>query len=311
MRIVFMGSAPLGRPALERLAAGSDRLAGLVCQPDRPKGRRLSPAPCETKTAAAALGIPILTPEDVNAPESLDALRELRPDVFVVIAYGQILKRPLLDLAPRGCVNVHASLLPKYRGAAPIQWAIASGERETGLTAMAMNARMDAGDILEQRPVAIGEEETAGELQERLATAAADLLDGTLRAIREARVRPRPQDETEATYAPKLRKNDGRIDWCLHADTIRNRVRGFNPWPMCWCRSGDPSAATALRVLRARVEERDGWPGEVLAVDGDGPLVAAGRGSVRLCEVQPPGKRAMSGNEYLAGHGMAVGEKLF
>ena len=310
MRIVFMGSAPLGVPALGRLLAEPDKPVALVCQPDRPKGRHLRCAPCETKAAAADAGIPILTPENVNAPESVEAIRALRPDLIVVIAYGQILKQPLLDLAPHGCLNLHASLLPKYRGAAPIQWAIASGETETGMTAMAMNARMDAGDILEQRPVTIGAEETAGELHERLATVAADLLDDMLETICKGRVRARPQDEAEAMYAPKLCKDDGRIDWCLHANVIHNRVRGFNPWPVCWCRMEPGPDAGVLRVLKARVEDRDSWPGELIDVDGDGPLIAAGEGSLRLCEVQPSGKRAMSGQEYLAGHGMAKGTRL-
>ncbi|MBN1557791.1 MAG: methionyl-tRNA formyltransferase [Lentisphaerae bacterium] len=308
MRTVFMGSAALGCPALDRLLRDDAvDLAAVVCQPDRPSGRRLRPAPCPTKTAAEAAGVPVLTPEQVNAPDSVASLRAFRPELIVVVAYGQMLGKEILELPPRGCINVHASLLPLYRGAAPIQWAIANGEARTGVTTLYMNARMDAGDLIDQTAVPIGPDDTADTLHDTLAAAGADLLMRTLAALRTGAVRATPQDESRATYAPKLRKSDGRIDWCLAADAIRNRVRAFQPWPGSWCRR---EGGGVLKLLDARAEARDGETGRVLEVRGEGPLVAAGAGSVRLCRVQPPGKRPMSGAAYARGHTVRVGERL-
>jgi methionyl-tRNA formyltransferase len=312
MRIVFMGSARLGLAALERLRTErhGEELAGVVCQPERPRGRRLHPAPCPVGAAVEEWGLPVLTPERVNAPDSMAAIRALRPDVIVVIAYGQFLKQALLDLPKHGCLNLHASLLPRYRGAAPIQWAIAAGETETGVTAMRMNARMDAGPILKQSRVTIGPEETGGVLHDRLALTSAELLDDTLRDLRADRLTPRAQDDAQATFAPKLTKADGRIDWRLHAVALANRVRGFHPWPICWCRVPGEHGMGDLRIHAARAEDGAGRPGTVLAADGEGPLVATGEGALRLCRVQPAGRRVMTGSVYLAGHRIRVGDGL-
>ena len=352
MRIVFMGSAALACPSLEMLLGygttpGSlprshiaetrqaDKVVAVVTQPDRPKGRNLKMSFCAVKILALNKNLTVLTPQNVNSSDSIDALRRLKPDLIVVVAYGQILKKEILALPPEGCVNVHASLLPKYRGAAPIQWAIANGEQVTGVTTMFMSEGMDDGDIILQKEVAIGREDTAGSLNYRLAQEGAILLSETVEAIRNGRAIRIPQIGTEATFASKLSKEDGRIDWTKPAEEIYNRVRGFSPWPCCWCiapvNRGQPASpgpalpeATPchgsqeekkkngkLRVFRVRVEEAEGKSGEVIDVSGDGPLVGTGDKSVRLLEVQPEGKKVMSGDAYLRGHGLKVGDKVF
>jgi len=295
----------LSCPSLQALAdADGIEVVGAVTQPDRPKGRNLAMSESPVKTLAVKLGIPVLTPENVSAPDSVAFLSELGPDLAAVAAYGQILKPCVLELPPLGCINVHASLLPKYRGAAPIQWAIANGEKVTGVTIMFMAAGMDTGDIITQTRVEIGEAETGGELHDRLGTVGARALIEALSLFAAGNVPRREQDDSEATYAPKLRKADGEIDWTLAARDLYNRVRAFNPWPCCRCRLGGHS----LRVLAARMEDAAGEPGTVLDVSGNGPLVAAGEGSVRLVEVQPEGKKPMDGAAYLRGHKLEVGK---
>jgi len=310
MRVVFMGSAEIACSSLDALLSEpSVTVVGVVTQPDRPKGRQLKLAACSVKQHVAEAGIPIATPQSINAAESLDWLRSLAPDLAVVVAYGQILK-PAVLAAPRlGCINVHTSLLPRYRGAAPIPWAVANGDRETGVTIMHMDPGMDTGDIIAQRVVSIHADDTAGSVHDRLALAGSALLCAVLREIQAGRAPRRPQDESLATYAPKLSKLDGKIDWTQSADAIYNRVRGFNPWPCCYC--GVPSAGRGmLRVLAARVEAGTGAPGEVLNIGGDGPLVGCGTEALRLLEVQPEGKRAMRGDAYLRGHALRLGEIL-
>lgn len=311
MRIVFMGSAELACRALETLTrSDSDELAAVITQPDRPKGRHLHFAPCPAKAYAERKGARILTPPNVNAPESLDKIRALHPDLLVVVAYGQILRRPLLDTPAHGCVNLHSSLLPKYRGAAPIQWAIANGDTVTGVTSMFMNERMDAGDIIFQDPVAIGPDETAGELHDRLAQAGAALLERTIDAIRTGTAPRQPQDERLATPAPKLSRKDGRIRWTMDADDIYNRIRGFDPWPGSFCRVPFGDKRQRLKVLKASVEASSGDAGAVLEVEGAGPLIGTAKGALRLLRVQPEGGRSMQGNEYLRGHTLAPGDRL-
>lgn len=313
MRIVFMGSAELACPALELLAAGErDELVGVVSQPDRPRGRNLRLSSCPVKAAATARGVPVFTPVRVNAAESLARLREWDIELLAVMAYGQILSKAVLDLPPRGCVNVHASLLPKYRGAAPIQWAIANGEHVTGVTTMMMSERMDAGDILLRREVPIGPADTAAGLHDRLAVEGASLLAATLDDIRAGRAVRTPQVEAEATFAPKLSKQDGRIAWTRPAAEIYNRIRAFNPWPTCFCRApGRPGTGGGgvLKILAGRVEDAPGGEaGTVVDVSPDGPLVATGAGGLRLLQVQPEGRKAMRGGDYLHGHRLAPGD---
>lgn len=307
-----MGSAELSCVSLDAVCGVSwAELAGVICQPDRPQGRRLKPKPCPVKDRAAGRGVPILTPENVNADDSLDAIASLRPDIIVVVAYGQILRRPILDAAPRGCINVHTSLLPAYRGAAPIQWAIANGEQQTGVTTMQINEAMDEGDILLQDALPIGPDETAGELHDRLAHAGAALLVRTLEGVRDQSIVPQSQDHERATYAPKLSKKDGRIDWSLSAAVLRNRIRAFNPWPACFCDLPEPPGAR-LRVLAAQVVAGvpSADPGAVLEPAEEGPVVQCADGALCLTLVQPQGGRQMSGSAYLRGHPLPTGTRL-
>lgn len=311
MRIVFMGSAELACPSFEALMGLPDAdVVGIVTQPDRPKGRSLKVSPCAARAAARGTGVPVLTPPRVNAPEALQGIRELRPDLIVVVAYGQILKPALLELPPLGCINVHASLLPKYRGAAPIQWAVARGERETGVTIMYMNEKMDEGDIVLQVKETIGDGDTAGVLHDRLARTGAAALVRAMEELRAGTLLRQVQDASLATYAPKLKKEDGRLDWTQPAATLCNRVRGFNPWPCCHCRVCRGGRTRTLKVLAARAEDGSGEPGTLVAVGEDGPLVAAGEGCVRLLRVQPEGKRVMTGADYARGYRLAVGDGL-
>lgn len=312
MRIVFMGSAELACPCLDRLlASAEDPVVGVVTQPDRPQGRSLKTAPCPVRAHLGRRGIPVLTPEQVNSPESIQALQALAPDLIVVVAYGQLLKPDILNLPPRGCVNVHASLLPKYRGAAPIQWAIANGETRTGVTTMLLDQGMDTGDILDRAEEPIREDDTAGTLHDRLARLGADLLGRTVAAIRSGAVRRTPQDPVAASYAPKLKKEDGRLDWTRPALELHNHVRGFNPWPGCYVEFPQLKPSR-VKVLKSRVVAAGGQaqPGEILAGQGDGPLIQAGAQALRLLELQPEGRKAMPGSAFLCGHPLKVGDRV-
>lgn len=309
VRIVFMGSAGLACPSLERLLdCRALEVVGVVTQPDRPKGRHQQMSACPVADVARTRGATVHAPEKVNAPESIEVLRALKPDMIVVVAYGQILRQDILSMPPLGCVNLHGSLLPKYRGAAPIQWAIANGETVSGVTVMFMNERMDAGDTVMMREVPIGPDDTAGTLSATLAGVGADLLIEGVLAVSNGRAVRRPQDEGKVTLAPKLTKNDGRIDWAMPAISIHNRVRAFNPWPGAWTILAGKPGALALRILRTRVEPvPSAASGTVVSVGAEGPLVAAGRDGVRLLEVQPEGKRPMSGADFLRGHPLQIG----
>ncbi len=313
MRIVFMGSAELACPSLEKLRTAPGMLvAGIATQPERPRGRSLRPAACPVCAHAERLGIPVLMPEKINAPESIEALRRLQPDVIAVVAYGQILKRHLLELPPLGCVNLHASLLPRYRGAAPVQWAIARGETITGVTTMFMNEGLDEGDIIFQEEEPVRPDDTAASLQDRLARRGAGLLERTLRSLRAGTAPRRPQAAEEATFAPRLNKEDGRLDWKRPAEELCNRIRGFNPWPGGFMTLPAPRGLS-VKVLQARAEPiapPGAAPGTVLQTAGAGPLISAGLEAVRLLEVQPEGKKPMSGAAFLCGYGLRAGMVL-
>jgi len=311
MNVIFMGSPECACPSLETLERlPFVHLAAVVTQPDRPAGRGLKPTPCPVRQRAERLGCPVFTPPNVNDPAIVAQLASLRPDVIVVAAFGQILKRAILEMAPHGCINVHASLLPKYRGAAPAQWAIVQGERVTGVTLMRLNERMDAGDILLQREVPIDEEDTGESLLARLGVVGAELLKEGLEAMRHGPLVGRPQDDREATYAPRITKADGAIVWSMPAEAIVRRVRAFYPWPGCWCEAPRGSGRI-LQVRKARAEPGYGFPGIVLAADGDpGPLVAAGEGAVRILEGQPAGRRAMTGGDLVRGRFVRPGDCL-
>jgi methionyl-tRNA formyltransferase len=306
VKVVFMGSAPLSCATLDALAACDFcELCAVVTQPDRPRGRRLQAASCASKARAMDLGIPVLTPVDVNAPESIDHIKRLAADVVVVVAYGQILKPQLLSLVPDGFINVHTSLLPRYRGAAPIQWAVVRGETETGVTTMRMDAGMDTGDMLLQRATPIGPGETAGDLHDRLAVLGAELLVETLARWQAGTLEAIPQRDADATLAPKLSKQDGRMDWTQSAGDLYNRVRGLNPWPVCWCQGPGK-----LRVWEAEAVPGAGKPGTLLEFDDDCPVVACGSGALRLVTLQPEGGRQMNGADYVRGHRLKPGDRF-
>jgi len=308
MRIVFMGSDELACLPLGRLLAREDMdVVAVVSQPDRPKGRGRKPAPCPLKAFAEKRGYVVLCPARIGAPDAVAVLGELAPDVIVVVAYGQYIPSTVCRIPPLGAINMHPSLLPKYRGASPIQWAIANGDTVTGVTILYVAKALDAGDMIHQVTVPIAPDDTSATLQPRLALAGAKLLERTLEELRTGRVPRVPQDEAEATYVKKLEKEDGRIDWSQPAAAIRNRVRGFYPWPGCFCEA-PLGSGQSLKVLACTVEEGSGLPGTVLAADKNGPLIAAGYGALRLTRVQPPGKKPMTGAAYLNGHQVKAGD---
>jgi methionyl-tRNA formyltransferase len=253
--------------------------------------------------------IPILTPEQVNAPEAVTAIRELAPDLIVVMAYGQIIKSDLLRMPPLGCLNLHPSLLPKYRGAAPIAWAIVRGETVTGVTTLFMNERIDAGEILLQREVSIATDDTAASLGARLVTVGAELVIATIDRLCTGTAVRIPQEEADATLAPKLSKADGRIDWHWRACDICNRVRGFFPWPGCWCELPQGSGRN-VRILRALPREGGGSAeaGAVLVADREFHI-QTGEGIVQLLEVQPAGRKPMNAEAFLRGNPVPVGTR--
>ena len=306
MRILFYGTPDFAVPTLEALCARHE-VTGVVTQPDRPAGRGQRPRESAIKVLARQRGLPVIQPARLRDPEWPERLRALtpagRPDVAVVVAYGQILPQPILDLPARGSINVHASLLPRYRGAAPIAWAIVRGERETGITTFRMDAGMDTGPILLQRATPIGAEETAGELAGRLAVLGATLAVETLRHLDE--LVPVAQDGGAATDAPRLRKADGPLDWTRPAVELAARVRGLNPWP------GATTTAASGRLLvgRARALPGSGAPGTLTAHPA-GLAVGTGHGLLLPLEVQPENRRAMTWDAFLRGARLEPGARL-
>jgi methionyl-tRNA formyltransferase len=304
-RVVFMGTPAFAVPSLHTLHR-TQTVLGVVTQPDRPAGRGRKLVASPVKAAAAALGLPVLQPQRLREPEALARLTGWKPDLIVVAAFGQILKPVVLDLPPHGCVNVHASLLPRWRGAAPIAAAILSGDAETGVTLMKLDVGLDTGPMLARRAEPTRADDTTATLTARLAESGARLLAETLPRYLAGAITPEPQDEAAATYAPQLRKEAGRLDFTQPARDLERRVRAFTPWPgafTLW--QGQP-----LKVLRTRVVEgTSGMPGEVTPTEG-GPAVSCGRGRLLLLEVQPAGKRPMTGIDFARGARGFVGTRL-
>jgi methionyl-tRNA formyltransferase len=309
MRIVFMGTPAFAVPSLAALLTSQHSVAGVVTQPDRPKGRGHELAASPIKQLAMRHKIPILQPLKMKDPAFLNALSAWQPDLIVVTAFGRILPKVILDLPPHGCINVHASLLPKYRGAGPIQWAIIKGERETGITTMLMDEGMDTGAILLQERTAITPDDTAGTLSSKLADIGGRLLIDTLARIQNSTVTPKPQDQSQATMAPLLKKEDGLLDWTLSALDLANRVRGLFPWPGAYTYLGEDRWV----VLKASVLDRSGAtvpPGTIVDATKEGLAVATGDGVLRIMEFQAANSRRMSVAQYLAGHTLAPGLRL-
>ncbi len=303
MRVLFLGTPRFAVPSLEAVA-GAHPVVAVVTQPDRPagRGRRLSSPPVAVR--ARELGLLVLQPERLR--DVRETLQALAPEVGVVVAYGRILPEWLLELPRLGCVNLHPSLLPKYRGASPIQAAIRHGDPTTGVTVVRVTPELDAGDVLGQKEVPILPEDTAGSLEERLAREGASLLLEVLEALERGRVEPKPQDPAQATYCGKLTKEDGLVPWERSAEEVDRFVRAMDPWPV----AHTFHHGRALRVWRVRVVEGEGHPGEVLQVGRTGFVVATGRGAVEVLEVQPPGGRRMSGSEYARGYRLKPGDRL-
>jgi len=315
MRIVFAGSGTFGLPSLRALVDGGQEVVLAVTQPDRPAGRGQALRIGPVKRFAKDRGIPVFQPENVNTRAAVRRIEGARPELLLVVAYGQILRRPLLEMPVYGAVNLHGSLLPKYRGAAPINWAVIHGESETGLSVIEMTEEMDAGDILAQRVTSIGPDETAGELHDRLAELGARLVTEIVREIPLDEVARRRQNETQVTYAPRLSKHDGRIDWDQPADAVYNRIRGVTPWPGAFTFLPVGGKKRPLRVVvdqavRSPATPRGAAPGEVVAAGADGVDVACARGAVRILELTPAGKRPMAAGDFLNGHPLARGDRF-
>jgi methionyl-tRNA formyltransferase len=304
-RIVFFGTPSFALPTLQSLLGGPDQVVGVVTQPDREKGRGRKVVIPTVKELALRHGFVPLQPERVKEGAFQESLRGLQPDIMVVVAYGQILPKPVLNIPKYGAINVHASLLPKYRGAAPIAWAILNGEKVTGVTTMVMDEGMDTGDILWQTEVPIGDGETCETLHDRLASSGAQLLLETLEKTKTGDIHPTPQDHSKATYAPPLKKEDGHIDWKKEAQEIDRHIRAFNPWPGAFTKWGDQ----LLKIYKGEIRERApaGKTGTVIWVGSDFIEVEAGKDSYLIKEIQLEGRRRMSIREFLSGHPISVG----
>jgi len=341
LRIVFMGTPDIACPSLQALATTPDfQIVGVVVQPDKPKGRDLRLQPPPVKELALRLGLPVLQPERARNEAFIAQLRDLRPDLIAVLAYGQILPQALLDIPAHGCLNVHTSLLPRWRGAAPIQWAILAGDAATGVTLMRMDAGLDTGGIVVTRATPIAPDDNAQTLHDRLAVLGAELLVQTIPRYVSGELQPQPQPAAGVTYARKLTKDDGRLDWSQPAPVLHNRLRAFTPWPgtftflpatpkplllKVWraeltrsstfqCRNlggssshaGNDTATTEDSTLECRAAQ----PGQVLSADKSGLVIACREGALRLLEVQKEGGRRMTTAEFLAGHPVSVGSVL-
>jgi methionyl-tRNA formyltransferase len=308
MELVFLGTPEFAVPSLERAIAAGHRVLAVFTQPDRPKGRGGQLAASPVKLAALRHGIPVLQPERVRRPDSVELLRAMNPRAMVVVGYGQILPQSIIDIPPLGIVNVHASLLPKYRGAAPIQWAIANGETRTGVTTMRLDAGLDTGDMLLKWETAIGREENALELSARLADAGADLLVQTLTGLNAGTIPAEPQDPSQATHAPILKKEDGHIDWSRSAVEILNRLRGFLPWPGAYT----SFRGQGMHVWKARLTEEpgQGTPGRLSEKAGRLLAESGGGTMLELSEVQLEGRKRMPAAAFLQGHRIEPGENL-
>ncbi|MGD0744640.1 MAG: methionyl-tRNA formyltransferase [Verrucomicrobiota bacterium] len=329
MRIVFMGTAELSCASLEKLARLQElQVAAVVTQPDRPRGRELKRQPSPAKSLALRLDLPVLQPEHARDEMFIAELRARQPDLIVVAAYGQILPQSILDLPHHGCLNVHASLLPRYRGAAPIQWALANGDAGTGVTIMKMDAGLDTGPIVAQRRTAIQPADDSATLHDRLARLGAELLVETIPDYVAGKIQPKPQPAEGASHAPKIKKEDGRIDWNLPAKAIWNRLRAFTPWPGAFTflrsaglrpgplepciaeRAGSETGVPKpclLKIWKAEVVEKSDEAGTILSADKTGIVVACGNDALRILELQREGGRRMSAVEFLAGYPLNAG----
>lgn len=298
MRVVFMGTPDIAATCLKKILADGFDVVGVYTQPDRPKGRGMKLVASPVKEVAVAAGIPVFQPENFREEETVEQLRALQPDICAVVAYGRILPQKVLDVPKYGCINIHASLLPKYRGSAPYQWAVLDGLTETGVTAMYLTREMDAGDIIDVSKTPIGENETAGELLDHLAVLGAELLSRTLTRFESGKVPAAPQDASGVSYAPMLDKSMCPIDWTKTAQQVHNHVRGLHPWPVATMEL----QGKTFKVHATRVVEGSGKPGEILGLTKTGLRIACGEGAVEIISLQAEGGKRMAAPDYFRGH---------
>jgi methionyl-tRNA formyltransferase len=309
MRLIFMGTPEIAVPSLERLIEHGHEVLAVFSQPDRPVGRHHVMTPPPTKVCALSHSLPVYQPEKIRTDEVREVFQTLAPDAMVLVAYGKIIPPWLLAVPRLGCINVHFSLLPKYRGAAPVNWAIARGEQVTGITTMFMDEGLDTGPVLLQRECPVGADETAPELAEKLAPIGAELLVETLRFVERGQIVPQAQDHSQATLAPMLKREDGLIDWRWTAADIHNRVRGFHPWPGAWTTLGGHRVIVWKTKCALESGDAIAHPGAVARLVPDGVLVTCGDGSVlRIEELQLEGKRRMIARDFLNGTHLTVGQ---
>jgi methionyl-tRNA formyltransferase len=303
-----MGTPQFAVPALKALIEYSHEVIAVITQPDRPKGRGKKIVPSPVKRAAMAYGLEVVQPEKASAPQFCEIIRAKQPDLLVVVAFGQILKKDLLDIPSWGVLNIHASLLPKYRGAAPIQWAILNNEAKTGLTAMRMDEGLDTGPILLQQEVFMSPDETAGKLHDRLSVLAGDFLVRTLKGLAKNRLRGKPQDQAEATYAPKIDRGMSFITWDKPAEIISARIRAFDPWPGAFTKLRGKD----IKLFSSRVLNKDliGIPGRVAGQEEGGLEVETGKGIIQIRELQVSGKRRLPFKDFLRGFPLDKGTLL-
>ena len=299
MRVVFMGTPDIAATCLKKILSDGFEVVGVYTQPDRPKGRGMKMVASPVKEVALSADLPVFQPESFREEETVQQLRALKPDICAVVAYGRILPQKVLDVPTFGCINIHASVLPKYRGSAPYQWAVLDGLKETGVTAMYLCREMDAGDIIDVSKTSIGENETAGELLDRLAVLGADLLSKTLsRFASEGKVSAMPQNPAEVSYAPMLDKSMCPIDWNKTARQVHNHVRGLHPWPVATM----DLQGKKFKVHDTRVVSGSGAPGQILGLTKTGLVIACGEGAVEITSLQAEGGKRMAAPDYFRGH---------
>ena len=302
MRIVFMGTPDIAATCLNKLIEDGFDVVAAYTQPDRPKGRGMKMVFSPVKELALAHDIPVFQPENFREEEAVEQLRQLKPDVCAVVAYGRILPQKVLDIPAKGCVNIHASILPQYRGSAPYQWAVLDGLTETGVTAQHMALKMDAGDVIDVAKTPIGPDETAGELLDRLAVLGADLLSRTMRRFEAGDVAGMPQNEEAVTFAPMLDKSMCPIDWTKTAQQVHNHVRGLHPWPVATAELG----GTKFKIHATAIVDGHGEPGKILGLTKTGLVVACGEGAVEIRSLQAEGGKRMAAPDYFRGHPLEI-----
>ena len=302
MRVVFMGTPDIAATCLKKIIGDGFEVVGVYTQPDRPKGRGMKMVYSPVKEVALAHDLPVYQPENFREDETVQQLRQLQPDVVAVVAYGRILPQRVLDIPQKGCINIHASVLPSYRGSAPYQWAVLDGCKETGVTAMYLCREMDAGDMIDVAKTPIGENETAGELLDRLAVLGADLLSKTLGRMAQGNVEATAQDPSRATYAPMLDKTMCPIDWNKTAQQVHDHVRGLHPWPVATAEIG----GTKFKIHSTVIADGSGEPGKVLALTKTGLVVACGEGAVEIRSLQAEGGKRMAAPDYFRGHPLEI-----